>query len=102
MRDVARRFAGINLLASSSTTAVIRISGELDHESERRWFRAAFGVCIQTDHRYAALDCAALSFCDSHRLNCLLGLQWLPARLDGAPTGRTRFTPYPRPGSDRQ
>ncbi|MER7396192.1 STAS domain-containing protein [Streptomyces sp. NPDC000151] len=69
-------------LASCEAGAVLRISGELDHFTEQL-FRASVGTFLDRGHRHVVLDCAALTFCDSRGLNCLLSLQWLLERRQG-------------------
>lgn len=77
-----RRHLSISGLASSDGCAVLRVSGQLDHHSERD-FLVTMGAAVADGHRYLILDVTALAFCDSRGLNCLLGLHWILDRRGG-------------------
>jgi anti-anti-sigma factor len=61
---------------------VLRVTGELDYHSERR-FRDEAGAHVTQGRQHLVLDLTALSFCDSRGLNCLLALEWLCRRQNG-------------------
>ncbi|MFE3329418.1 STAS domain-containing protein [Streptomyces sp. NPDC059176] len=62
--------------------AVLRVSGELDMETEQDLLIHA-GRLIGGGHRHLVLDLTALTFCDSRGLNCLLSLNRLCLRMEG-------------------
>ncbi|POX38724.1 anti-sigma factor antagonist [Streptomyces sp. Ru73] len=72
----------VTVLTETADCAVLRVSGELDHASEAA-FLADTGVVLADGCRYLVLDVAALTFCDSRGLNCLLALHWLLRRREG-------------------
>lgn len=69
-------------LAACEQTAVLRVSGELDHSCEE-FFLSALGQSVEAGHRHLVLDVTALTFCDSRGLNCLLAIRWLLDRQKG-------------------
>ncbi|NGN62615.1 STAS domain-containing protein [Streptomyces sp. A7024] len=79
---VQRRHLSVSGLASSDGCAVLRVSGQLDHHSERD-FLVTMGSAVAEGRRYVVLDVTALAFCDSRGLNCLLGLHWILDRRGG-------------------
>ncbi|MDJ1138341.1 STAS domain-containing protein [Streptomyces iconiensis] len=72
----------ITSLAVGDECAVLRLSGELDHGSEK-FYLDRIGAALSAGYRYLVLDVTALVFCDSRGLNCLLALRWLLHRRDG-------------------
>ncbi|WP_030606677.1 STAS domain-containing protein [Streptomyces sclerotialus] len=72
----------VTVLTDSDACAVLRVSGELDHASEAA-FLSSTGAVLADGYRYLVLDVAALTFCDSRGLNCLLALHWLLRRREG-------------------
>ncbi|MDJ1131190.1 STAS domain-containing protein [Streptomyces iconiensis] len=72
----------ITSLAAGHESAVLRLSGELDHGSEMLYLDR-IGAAVSAGYRYLVLDVTALVFCDSRGLNCLLALRWLLHRRDG-------------------
>lgn len=72
----------ITELAGCEQSAVLRVSGELDHTVEQL-FLSALGASVAAGHRHLVLDVTALAFCDSRGLNCLLAIRWLLDRRDG-------------------
>ncbi|MGW6274251.1 STAS domain-containing protein [Streptomyces sp. NPDC055060] len=72
----------IHELARCDECAVLRVSGELDRNGEN-FFLRALGTFVMAGHRHLVLDVTALVFCDSHGLNCLLGVRWLLRRREG-------------------
>ncbi|MEV0097415.1 STAS domain-containing protein [Streptomyces sp. NPDC050738] len=73
----------VTALATGDNCTVIRVAGELDHNSEQL-FLASTGSIAATGHPYLVLDVTALTFCDSRGLYSLLTLHWLLRRRDGA------------------
>lgn len=73
----------VTVLTKCDSCAVLRVRGELDHASEEA-FLSSTGVILADGYRYLVLDVAALTFCDSRGLNCLLALHWLLRRREGA------------------
>lgn len=72
----------ITSLAAGDACAVLRLSGELDHGSEK-FYLDRIGATVSAGYRFLVLDVTALVFCDSRGLNCLLALRWLLHRRDG-------------------
>ncbi|MGI5466857.1 STAS domain-containing protein [Streptomyces sp. CA-132043] len=94
----------VTVLTQSADCAVLRVSGELDHASEA-WFLSETGVVLADGYRYLVLDVAALTFCDSRGLNCLLALHWILRRREGtlllACAGRRLSDLLTHTGSDK-
>lgn len=70
-------------LASCEESAVLRVSGELDHVSEP-FYLERVGAVVAAGYRNLVLDVTALVFCDSRGLNCLLALRWLLHQKEGS------------------
>ncbi|HET6636043.1 MAG TPA: STAS domain-containing protein [Streptomyces sp.] len=81
MRGDSGRLA-VGAVLVTGRCAVLRVSGELDYDSERRFLEEA-GAFVTQGRQHLVLDLTALSFCDSRGLNCLLALEWLCRRQDG-------------------
>ncbi|WP_199547153.1 STAS domain-containing protein [Streptomyces sp. N35] len=72
----------ITELAWGEDSAVLRVSGELDHSGED-FFLRTLGSVIESGRQHVVLDVTALVFCDSRGLNCLLAISWLLQRRQG-------------------
>ncbi|MDI3418225.1 STAS domain-containing protein [Streptomyces luteolus] len=72
----------ITELSARQESAVLRVSGELDHNVEQ-FFLSTLGASVAAGRVHLVLDVTALAFCDSRGLNCLLAIRWLLARRDG-------------------
>ncbi|MDI3389050.1 STAS domain-containing protein [Streptomyces sp. B-S-A8] len=72
----------ITELSAREESAVLRVSGELDHHAEP-FFLSTLGTSVAAGRVHLVLDVTALAFCDSRGLNCLLAIRWLLARRGG-------------------
>ncbi|MEU2511569.1 STAS domain-containing protein [Streptomyces syringium] len=71
---VNTRLVALPASREQAEQAVLRLTGELDLDSEAV-LAAAMTELLESGRRWIVLDCSQLTFCDSRGMNSLLGAQ---------------------------